>query len=254
MINIPALIASRTKGFFLLADVLGIPQTIRVYLKRSFGGGELTLRVKGIAQPIRCRPATSDYYVLRHIFVDRDCDPPLSTSPRLIIDGGANIGYATVFYANKYPNAKIIAVEPDTENCERIRSHCAELPNVRLVQGGIWNRHTHLYITNPDAAPWSYKVGERDEPGADSFPAYTIQELVEESGESILDILKLDIEGSELQVFAAEDKPWIDNTRVMSIEVHGDEAERVVRGAVADRFTAVKVGEKWIFTNQALNA
>lgn len=36
--------------------------------------------------------------------------------PRVIVDAGANIGLASLFFANKYADAKIIAIEPEEHN------------------------------------------------------------------------------------------------------------------------------------------
>lgn len=40
----------------------------------------------------------------------------MGIKPKLIIDGGANVGYASVWFANKFPKAKIFAVESEDEN------------------------------------------------------------------------------------------------------------------------------------------
>jgi len=37
-------------------------------------------------------------------------------SPKTILDAGANIGTASRFFSNQFPDAKIIAIEPDSEN------------------------------------------------------------------------------------------------------------------------------------------
>src|SRR6202046_5837641 len=58
--------------------------------------------------------------------------PPRSTlfpyttlfrSPRTIIDAGANVGMATLFYANKYPFARIVAVSLDRKSTRLNSSH-----------------------------------------------------------------------------------------------------------------------------------
>ena len=247
------IVERRIAGFFAYASVFGLRQTFLLYLRRITTGGEIRLTVQGVPTRVTCRPSGPDFYTLRHVFVDRDCDAPIAVTPRLIIDGGANIGYASVLFASKYPGAKIIAVEPDGKNCDRFRQNCAAFPNIRLVQGGVWSRHTHLRIRNPSAEPWMFEVEETGDPAPGSIEGFTIEELLAQSGEETIDILKLDIEGSETAVFTASDTGWMDRTRVMSIEVHGEEADRAVRAAAASRdFDAATVGEKVIFTNRHL--
>ena len=42
--------------------------------------------------------------------------PNFDKNEIVIIDAGANIGFASVFYKNKFPNSRIVALEPEKEN------------------------------------------------------------------------------------------------------------------------------------------
>lgn len=41
-------------------------------------------------------------------------------TPSVIIDLGANVGYATIYFKNQNPKAKIISVEPDIKNFNQL--------------------------------------------------------------------------------------------------------------------------------------
>jgi hypothetical protein len=68
------------------------------------------------SKPTWLRPDSSDLLTMREVFLDRDYDFPVRDNVKYIVDAGANIGLASIFFANKYPDAKIIAIEPEKEN------------------------------------------------------------------------------------------------------------------------------------------
>ena len=86
----------------------------------------LRVRVPGYPTPIYMRTGSSDYTVLRQVFIDREYEIPSLADPRTIIDCGANVGYASVHFLTRFPNVKVIAVEPD--------------PGTRRSAGRIWSR------------------------------------------------------------------------------------------------------------------
>ncbi len=89
--------------------------------------------------PLKLRSDTSDIPTFEQIFVWDDYDLPMQMAPRFIIDGGANVGFASIYFANRYPEAKIIAVEPDESNVEVMRQNTLAYPNISVIQAGIWN-------------------------------------------------------------------------------------------------------------------
>jgi len=176
------------------------------------------VRVGTGAPPLWARPRSSDVETFEQVFIDREYDTPLPFSPELILDGGANVGCASVYFARRYPRARIIAVEPDPSNAALLRRNVASYP-VEVIQAGIWSRQTHLRIENPGDDFWAFRVIE-SEPGPDTLPAVTIAELLERSGADRIDVLKLDIEGAEREVLTDGYRDWIEHVRVLVVELH----------------------------------
>jgi hypothetical protein len=63
-----------------------------------------------IKHPVFLRYPSTDLNTYKQIFKDLSYDCELMFEPDVIVDAGANIGLASVYFANKYPNAKIILI------------------------------------------------------------------------------------------------------------------------------------------------
>jgi len=185
-----------------------------------------------------------------------ELDIVLQNTPRLIIDGGANVGYASVFLANKYPDAQIIAVEPEVANCTLFRKNCSAYPNIELVQGGIWSSNEDLAIKEPHVSSWGFRLMEApssmDAPSSEHsyiIKGFTIPDLLARAGKQRVDLLKLDIEGSEERLFSSGYSSWIGRVESMIIETHGQYALNTLYSATKDSgFHVSKSGENLVFT------
>ncbi len=218
-----------TKGFLLEAVQsnlssyvrrFGWYHGVRLYSAMKWRKGAIELDVPGLARPLAVRGGTSDREAFVQVFARADYDVPYPGRPRLIIDAGANVGYASVKFANLYPNAQILAVEPSAENCAVLERNVAAYPNIRMIRGGVWPWSERLTIDNPESKPWSFRV----RPAAaneDSFEGLSVQELLASTGCSTIDILKIDIEGTEMDLFAdrACDQ-WLARTNMLFVETH----------------------------------
>jgi hypothetical protein len=74
-----------------------------------------------------------------------------------------------------------------------------------------------MEIRNPHKATWSYRVAESA--GAASIPSYSVQDLVDRFDFPRIDLFKMDIEGSEVEVLQNA-KGWIHRVRMMVVETH----------------------------------
>jgi FkbM family methyltransferase len=183
---------------------------------------ESLLHPQGLVRvPLECtpgkfvylRPGISDQYVYDEVFVSGRYSPPV-THARFVIDAGGHIGLTGLFFALRWPGARIVVVEPNASNFSVMRANLAHLPNVRLVHGAIWSHKTSLRIANPDDLSVAFRV----EPGI-GVPAFTIRDLMRDQGFDTVDLLKIDVEGAEVEMFSTADE-WIDTVRALMIELH----------------------------------
>ena len=238
----------RPRQLSVLLRLAGLWQTFSFLGQRLLNLPLTSVHVKGISSPIYLRPGTSDWTALRHVL---DCDVPLAREPRLIIDGGANVGFASVLWANKYPRSRILAVEPHRDNATIMRLNCRYYPNVELIASAIWSSSTRLEIANPNShIHGGFQVREATSArNPHTFDGITITELLHRTDESEIDLLKLDIEGAEVEVFSKGYHDWIDRINTLVIECHGEPAHRIVLGALGETgcFRSSQRGDKLVF-------
>ena len=85
---------------------------------RATKGALHRVRVPGLRCPIFLRAGTSDVLVFIQIFVERELEFDMNEVPSSIVDAGANIGLASLYFAHRFPAAKIVALEVDQANFE----------------------------------------------------------------------------------------------------------------------------------------
>lgn len=180
----------------------------------------IAFNVDGYDPTLYLRQETSDIPTFQQIFLNIRYEMDLPYTPKTIIDGGANIGFASVFFANKYPNAEVLAIEPDSSNFDLLKKNTEDFSNVKTLQSAIWGKTTHLRIKNPDFEKWAFEVEETDAPVEGAFQAFSIADLINQMGWKSVDFLKLDIEGSEMSVFAAGYESWLPKVKLLIVELH----------------------------------
>lgn len=137
----------------------------------------------------------------------------------LIIDCGGNIGLAAVWFARMFPKAKIVSIEPDENNLEMLRLNTVGYGDrIKIVHGGIWDRHGTLKITNPDSGSAAFRVEFLETKSAGSITAYTVEDLCQVGGSDEPLIVKLDIEGAQAQLFSSNTE-WVSKTTLISLEL-----------------------------------
>jgi FkbM family methyltransferase len=137
-------------------------------------------------------------------------------NPKVILDGGANIGLSAIFFSNLFPNAKIICIEPDENNWKQLEANTKNYKNISLVKAAIWYKNEILNLANPEgfSAGFSYQSENNDK----GVQGCTIQEIMAQFNLNHIDILKLDIEGAEKQLFSPSCKQWINSVKCIIME------------------------------------
>lgn len=195
-------------------------EACKIYFALLFGSGTITVSIRELAYPLALRSGTSDISVFRQLFLDRCYDFQIDRPLNSIIDCGANIGLFSVLFASRYPEARIVAVEPDTSNFELLKRNTSRYPNIECVHSGVWSRTCHLRIKNQHVGAWAYEVEEIEQPEPSSFPSVTVHDLLQHFKTQKIDMLKMDIEGAEKEVFGDNYESWIHAFKCLIVEVH----------------------------------
>lgn len=226
---------------------------IIAYFKIKLAKSEnISINIPQSRTKIILRAATSDIKVFEQIFIDKDYEIKLPIDPKYIIDAGANIGLATIVFANAYPNAHILSVEPEESNYTLLKKNTAKYLNVHPLKAGIWGKPAFLRIENPKADQWSFQLEETTKSG--EINAITIENAMQILSTKRIDLLKLDIEGAEIEVFSSN-VSWLENVDVIIIELHDRlraGCRETVQEAIASySFSQQKHGENIIFTHDS---
>lgn len=98
--------------------LLGFNNSIIYFIqKHLLKQKDLVVKLKGYKHPVYLRNGTSDTRVFSQLFVGREyLNAIRNINPKVIIDCGANIGLASIYFKFYFPNAKIFAFEPESSN------------------------------------------------------------------------------------------------------------------------------------------
>ena len=190
------------------------------------------------------RGGTSDVLVFRELFLQNCYQKAIETIYRpndrmRILDCGANIGLFAVLCARYFVSPSLICVEPSNGNIEMLEMNVtnlrAEVVTVPVFLGGC---NGVGYLDDCGAGEWGFELSREPIAGVNSTPVLDIPSIMKLAGWEKIDLLKVDIEGSEVEVFA-NNESWVDSVDSMIVEIHG--------GYSMDRFIAdiSRSGRKW---------
>jgi FkbM family methyltransferase len=249
---------------------------------RTFGPGSLlryfiSVGTKGPqrltlpgGQKMSIRPRTTDLDVIRQVFQFGDYNLArhhahyaavlaryqsllAEGKEPIIIDAGANIGAASVYFAQLFPKARILAVEPEPQNAACCRSNCNGIAKINVHEAAIGSVGGSITLSNPAGEAWSPRSSraENDE----GIDIVTIEQLVASIPNGVLFIAKIDIEGFESDLFK-HNLDWIEQAQAIIVEIHdwmlpGKRTSKPLQQAMGMRdFELVISGENLIYFNQ----
>ncbi len=173
------------------------------------------------------------------IFQEYSCLRDLN-EPSLVLDLGANVGFSAAYFLSIFPKTRIVAVEPDERNLAICMANLSPYGDrVLLLQGAVWSRPTTLRLLKGrfgDGREWATQVDEviEEEPPSVGVQAWDVGTLIDKSGSSTVDLLKIDIERAELSVFGESANSWLHRVRNICIELHGKDCEEVFFAALKE--------------------
>lgn len=201
-------------------------------------GRETERRVRIAGNDIVVRSNTPDLKVATSSFVEKEYQNIRCSDPKIIIDAGANIGTSSIYFAEKFPHAKILAVEPENGNFDMLVRNVGKYENVVPIKAAIWGSIEKRVIQNRDTGHWGYTVSDSQDAVASTgqeIDCITITGLMDEYEIEKIDLLKMDIEGGEKDVLE-NSADWINSVDIMTVELH----DRICMGCDRAFYLATK--------------
>ena len=198
-------------ALFLFSKCTGITPTIKVYFP-------------GIEHPVLIRIGTTDLATFKQVLIERHYEFDRPEAPRFIIDAGANIGLASIYFAKRYPQAKIVSIEPETSNYKMLLKNTAAYPQITTLQAALWRENEKLFLFDSGHGNHGFQVSDDQRQTQNHLggtPGLTVDAILRDAGQNRVDLLKIDIEGAEREVMSSSAN-WIDRVGVLMIELHDD--------------------------------
>jgi FkbM family methyltransferase len=241
--------------------VLSIPRGVwiaaSIFIAKALRRPYIRLPVPNTSRTIRLRTKSSDIMAYNQVLIQRDYDfsqfpcasqfaGPTAVSsglkPITIVDCGANVGCSVLWFATQFPEAEIMAIEPDSSNFELLSQNVAGLDKVRAMRAALWGSETRVVISNPDAEAWVFRTELVNGNVGSNRPlidTVTMDGLLADVASSSRIIVKIDIEGAEREVFS-KNTSWLERVDLLVIELHdwmlpGQDNGRTFFSAVASR-------------------
>jgi FkbM family methyltransferase len=137
----------------------------------------------------------------------------------LIVDAGANIGAAAVFFQQTIAASKLVCIEPDPANFALCEKNLMGT-NAVVLKSAISSAVGEVKLFDPGSGDWGFRTSAMEGSDGVVVPSINIKKILElYAGKAELLIVKVDIEGAEADLFA-ENCSWMDVFPCIIIELH----------------------------------
>jgi len=183
-----------------------------------------SFKLNNLIHPIYIRGIRADMQSFINTFIDPYLDKKTYLNNcNYVIDAGGNIGFTAVLFANWWPESKIISIEPDYENYNLMLKNTLNYPNITVINAGLWHKNADLRIEAGQED--GFVVREINNSQTDIRPenltkGVSLESLMKQYNFPQIDFLKMNIEGSEKEIFNKNYEYWISKTKAMLIELH----------------------------------
>lgn len=241
---------------FRFAHRFGIIKGSLLFFELKWGN-QRNINIQGIPFKFSLRKDTTDYETFYQAIVHNQYLFNYPVKAKTIIDGGANVGLASIAFKSIFPEATIIAIEPDKENFEQLNKNLQPYSKINTLNKGIWNKKSIVRVTDKyQVGKWGMVTEEIKTETEGSVQTVTIDEILKLYNIDEIDILKLDIETAEREVFSSGYESWLPKVKIIVIELH----DSICKGTAMPFFKAItetfknysfyQLGENTIIINE----
>jgi len=201
-----------------------------ILIRKLKKAGLIKLDLPQLKHPLFLRCNSSDLLNFDEIFIEGEYDLNIilkskfaqNYKAKFIIDAGANIGMTALYFKQNFPEATIVCLEPESSNFNVLVKNTEKYEGIICRKEGLWSQPTNLEIVDNNNGNWGFNVKEVTVESINSIKATSINEILKEYGVDQIDLIKIDIEGSEFEVFSHNFNTWLPKVKALLIEIHDE--------------------------------
>lgn len=244
---------SRNLAFWVLGGISRLTRNLP-WLKK-----EVEIRRVGNQAKFKIRANTSDKLIISEVWELREYNDSsnLAIKPDYkVVVIGAQIGVYTVLAAKKAYRGKIYSYEPYPESFSLLRENVVlnHLKNVRLfnmaVSGTTGNKILYVSRSNTGAHSLFPDSGKRRV----EVKTITLDKLISDNKLKAIDLLKIDVEGSEYEIILKASDKTLKKIRRIIMEYHDHIVPGMKHGLIMNRLRVAgfEVKDKGYFMQREL--
>lgn len=197
----------------------------------------LLARLRWDGRDILYRPGTTDPFVIYQVLLKRgkkaEYYVPPALKPKTIVDIGSNMGASIIYFHRQFPAAKIFGFEPHPETFGVLKKNVADLPGVRVFNYGLGAARERIAVPADRVNFGAFNTrGHFKDRGYPAVPTECeirrFDDVLRELQIMQVDLLKIDCEGSEADVFSTMPDEILNRCEWIVGEFHDDTAFAVL--------------------------
>lgn len=143
----------------------------------------------------------TEVLVLYEVFVD-ECyaHPALPVTADVVVDLGCNIGAASAWFGRRYPGSRVVGVEADPETAALAARNTASA-GIEIVNYAVARTSGTAAFARSSQASWASSLASDGDDEVVHVPALSLADLYQRIGTPDIDVLKIDVEGAEHDLF-----------------------------------------------------
>jgi FkbM family methyltransferase len=232
--------------FYKIAVACGLIKSLEIFIKRFFARRNYRFTVAG--KKIDLRKKSTDLEVFVGIYGKNNYRSKSLNKlrPEVIVDIGCNNGVSLVAFKADYPNSRIIGIEPDPGNYAQAILNVQGLENVEVINEAVWHSNGSLELKDNGKGDFAFSFVTKGKTIA-VVNTVTIDSLMKRMNINNIDLLKIDIEGGEYDLFKFGNNEWLSKVKCIVIELHNwihpDSSEIFIKSLYPYKFQLEKQGE-----------
>jgi FkbM family methyltransferase len=177
------------------------------------------LRVLTQQYGLETREGTTDWNTLRDVFINQPYGYDVPFEPDVIIEVGANVGFASIYFARRFPSARVLAIEAEAENYAVLERHVSSFERIQPIHAAVSAEDGETSVQTGDGE-WGFYISDEGDTGQqiETLSIPTLRERYDVPDTADV-LMKVNIAGFESTLFAPDSVRWLRGLRMYTLKV-----------------------------------